>query len=159
VHRPRFVVDGMLEKLGRYLRCAGWDAVGDSQLSTASRVEIANRDGRVFLTRNRRLRHHHPLPLLERRIVSDDPVEQMREVLALWPLEPQLVFTRCIRCNVELEQVEREAVRALVAPRVFEHYRRFFRCPECATVFWKGSHVRNTCRKLGLPDASERPLE
>jgi len=155
VDRPRFVVDGMLEKLGRYLRCAGWDALGDADLSTASRVELANRDGRVFLTRNRHLRHHHPLPLREQRIVAGDPVEQMREVLALWPLERELLFTRCVRCNVELDEIEREAARARVAPRVFERYRRFFRCPACATVFWKGPHVRNTCRKLGLPDVSE----
>jgi len=24
-------------------------------------------------------------------------------------------------------------------------------------VFWKGSHVRNTCRKLGVADISDRP--
>jgi uncharacterized protein with PIN domain len=31
----------------------------------------------------------------------------------------------------------------------------FYTCPQCGTVFWKGSHVRNTCRKLRLPSAEE----
>ena len=48
------------------------------------------------------------------------------------------------------------AVRGRVPGAVLERYRRFFECPACGTLFWKGTHVENTCRKLGVEDASER---
>jgi uncharacterized protein with PIN domain len=39
---------------------------------------------------------------------------------------------------------------ARVVEAVRARHRLFFTCPSCGTVFWRGSHVENTCRKLGL---------
>ena len=151
-----FVADSMLEKLARYLRCAGADVISDRGASTATLIERANRENRHFLTRNRHLVHHHPLPRHEVQLASDDPVEQFRQLVRAKMVDTARSFSRCIRCNLPLVAVEREAIRGRVPPGVFEGYRRFFTCASCETVFWRGSHVRNTCRKLGLPDASER---
>lgn len=65
-------------------------------------------------------------------------------------------FTRCIRCNRALENTSQATVRERAPEAIRERYARFYRCPGCGTVFWKGSHVRNTCRELGLGDAGER---
>ena len=151
-----FVADSMLEKLARYLRCAGADVHSDRNASTATLIERANRDNRHFLTRNRHLVHHHPLAAHQVLLESDDPVEQFHQLLAAGLVDTSRLFSRCIRCNLPLEAIEREAIQDRVPPGVFEAYRRFFSCPSCTTIFWLGSHVRNTCRKLGLPDASER---
>ena len=43
-----------------------------------------------------------------------------------------------------------KAVHDRVHPNVYAHYQEFTTWPHCGTVFWKGSHVRNTCRKPGL---------
>ncbi len=102
-----------------------------------------------------RPRHHHPLPQRELRVESDDPLLQLRQLLDAGLADTSALFTRCIRCNLVLEHVEREAIRERVPEGVFRSYRRFFTCPGCGTVFWLGSHVRNTCRKLGLEDVSE----
>jgi len=62
------------------------------------------------------------------------------------------LFSRCIRCNVELGAVkDKQAVAERVHPNVLSRHERFFACPRCGTIFWHGSHVANTCRKLGLP--------
>ena len=59
-------------------------------------------------------------------------------------------------CNVPLVPApDREALRARVHPGVFARHRAFTVCPRCGTVFWFGSHVRNTCAKLGLPAPPE----
>jgi len=69
--------------------------------------------------------------------------------LRLDPLER--LFSKCIRCNVFLEKVsDNEKIRVFVHPNVYARFDSFFACPKCGTVFWKGTHVANTCRKLGL---------
>jgi hypothetical protein len=68
------------------------------------------------------------------------------------------LFTQCIKCNLPLAPVaEKSAIRERVHPNVYARHAAFFTCPGCGTVFWKGSHVRNTCRKLGVADISDRP--
>ena len=150
--RPRFMADHMVIKLGKYLRILGYDAVWDRTHRTHELIEAANRDGRWFLTRNARLPAEYPAPARLVLLKSENPVEQLRELHALRPLDfSSRRFTRCIRCNVDLDPMaDKAAVRDLVHPNVWQRYEQFSRCPECGTVFWKGSHVRNTCRKLGL---------
>ncbi len=150
-----FVTDSMLEKLARYLRCCGADAHSDSGASRATLIELANREDRYFLTRNRHLAHHHPLPRHEVQIESDDPLEQIHQLLDAGLVDTSAMFSRCIKCNRILEPIERDAVRERVPPGVLATYRSFFTCTGCGTVFWRGSHVRNTCRKLGVADVSE----
>ena len=150
--RARFMLDHMVIKLGKYLRVLGYDAVWDRAHRTHELIQAANRDGRWFLTRNSRLPAEYPAPARLVLLKSDDPVEQLRELHARLTLDLSgRLFTRCIRCNVDLDPVaDKAAVREWVHPNVWQRYEQFFRCPECGTVFWKGSHVRNTCRKLGL---------
>lgn len=148
----------MLVKLAHYLRVLGIDAACDPGASLATRIDRADADGRVFLTRNHRIRHQEREPKRMFLVASEDAVEQLREVVGEFRVDPQArLFSRCIRCNVELVAIEKDAALAKRVPeRVFAAYRRFWTCPSCATIFWKGSHVRNTCTKLGLEDASER---
>lgn len=153
----RIVVDHMLLKLGRYLRCLGIDAVWDLEHTTHELMRRAHAERRTFVTRNARPQLRRRVALRVLLVRSTDPVEQVREVLEATGVDPMSrIFSRCIRCNVELEELP-PAAPALdrLPPRVRSTYRRFHRCPSCETVFWKGTHVANTCRKLGLPDASE----
>jgi uncharacterized protein with PIN domain len=57
-------------------------------------------------------------------------------------------FTRCSRCNTELEEAKPEQVAALVPPRVLRAQRRFVRCPSCQGVYWEGSHTDRMRRIL-----------
>lgn len=150
--QPRFACDAMLIKLARYLRVLGYDARWDLDAPIADYLERADHEQRIFLTRSQRLEHQRRLPQRFMLIASDDPVEQLRQVVRSLELDPHAhLFTRCIRCNVELAVIEKNAeLAARVPARTFEAYSQFFTCPCCATVFWKGAHVRNTCRKLGL---------
>jgi uncharacterized protein with PIN domain len=111
----------------------------------------------VFVTRNQRLQHQRPLPLRGQLLASNDPVEQVHELVRALGLNPEArLFTRCVRCNLPLEQLEPDASRLdSLPPHIRSRYRLFYACPGCKTVFWKGTHATNTCRKLGLPDAAE----
>lgn len=154
---PRFEADAMLVKLARYLRVIGCDAACRPELSLATRIERADAEERVFLTRSHRIGHQERPAKRMLVFEAQDSVEQLHQVIAAFAIDANAkLFSRCIRCNVELAEITKdEALAARVPARVFEAYARFFTCPSCATVFWKGSHVRNTCRKLRLPDASD----
>jgi len=151
----RFMVDHMLIKLGKYLRILGYDADWDLQLRTHELIQRANAEGRVFVTRNMRLHDQYPQPERMVAIASTDPVAQLQQVVQEAGLDVRArLFSKCIRCNIALENVaSKEEIRENVHPNVYRQFDAFYRCPSCGTVFWKGSHVRNTCRKLGLAPA------
>jgi uncharacterized protein with PIN domain len=150
---PSFIVDHMLLKLGKYLRILGYDAAWDESLRTHELIGRANAEGRVFLTRNTRLPDEYPPPQRLVTVSSTDPAAQLAEVVAACRLDTRKrLFSRCVRCNVELNEVaDKGQIRERVHANVFARYDRFYTCPGCGTVFWKGAHVRNTCAKLGIP--------
>ncbi|OGV44456.1 MAG: hypothetical protein A2X46_01325 [Lentisphaerae bacterium GWF2_57_35] len=152
-----FMVDHMLVKLGKYLRILGYDAAWDSSIRTHELITRANREHRVFLTRNTRLPSQYPTPQALLMIQSTDPVEQIEQVASTFRLSDKNLFSKCIRCNVGLEPVaDKTSIQDRVHPNVYGRYEHFFQCPSCGTVFWKGSHVRNTCRKLKVENRAER---
>jgi len=148
----RFMVDHMLLKLGKYLRILGYDAEWDKSLRTHELIKRANAEERVFLTRNTRLPDQYPAPALLITISSIDPVEQLAQVARQEGLDTRrFLFSKCIRCNIALTAVpDKRDIESRVHPNVYERVEQFYRCPSCGTVFWKGTHVRNTCAKLGI---------
>jgi uncharacterized protein len=148
----RFELDHMVIKLGKYLRILGYDARWNLHLRTHELIVQSNRDGRAFLTRNVRLEGRYPIPNHCMDLEHEDPAEQSHAVVAAFDLDPGIgLFSRCIRCNMRLETVpDKEQIRSLVHPNVLGRHEKFNRCPNCGAVFWHGSHVANTCRKLGL---------
>lgn len=133
-----FVLDGHLGKLARYMRLVGLDAEWRVDASDDDIAELAVRDGRIVLTRDR--------GLLKRRVVSHGywmrataPRQQLVEVLHRFG--PTLApFTRCLRCNTELREVPKSSVESRLEPRTREYYQRFHECPGCHRIYWAGSH-------------------
>jgi len=148
----RFMVDHMVIKLGKHSRILGFDADWDLPIRTHELIVRANREHRVFLTRNTKLLDEYPAVDHVFWLDTTHPVEQLQRVIAAYDIDPHArMFTRCIRCNVELLPVEDKAtIRQHVHPNVYKRHDQFFTCPNCGTVFWKGTHVANTCRKLDL---------
>ncbi len=146
------MVDHMLIKLGKYLRILGYDAEWNFQQRTHELILKANLEGRIFVTRNTRLPHQYPAVSQLMVLTENDPQAQLQLVIEQYKLDAQSeLFSKCIRCNVLLESVQdKETIREKVHPNVLARYDQFFSCPRCGTVFWHGSHVRNTCRKLKL---------
>ena len=143
LRRTAFVVDVNLGKLARRLRMLGFDTVYDNCYQDREIVDIALRDQRIILTRDRRLLFH--------RVVthgywvrSDDSDTQLEEVMRRLDLVAQVrPLQRCLDCNGEIEAVEREEVWDSLEPLTRRFYQRFYRCPDCSKVYWEGSHVDN----------------
>jgi uncharacterized protein with PIN domain len=144
----KFVVDGMLGKLAKWLRILGFDVVFLNRSSDAELLRRARREKRILLTRD------HPLLASAKNIrslfiASEDWPEQLAQVLDAFKLRPAIKpYSRCLACNVSLRSLPRRKARNLVAPFIYEHACSFAVCPSCGRVFWPGTHYRDMDSKI-----------
>jgi uncharacterized protein with PIN domain len=146
----RFVLDGHLGRLARYLRLLGFDSRYDRNAPDAVLARVSAAEDRILLTRDR--------GLLKRSIVrhgylvrDDDPRRQLREVVARYELTGRAApFSRCVRCNGAIHPVEKAEVEERLAgePRTLRYFEDFGRCDGCGAIYWPGSHYERMSRLL-----------
>ncbi|HZY71194.1 MAG TPA: Mut7-C RNAse domain-containing protein [Thermoplasmata archaeon] len=141
--RPRFLADAMVGRLARYLRFAGYDTEYGRGVDDTDLALWAARDGRILLTRDRRLAASTPTAVL---IASPRVGEQIRALRAAIPnLDLEVEFARCGRCNGELAtfaSTPDEPWPTYVPDGVRQAGGPVFRCARCGQFFWEGSHTR-----------------
>ncbi len=145
-----FVADMMLGKLARWMRVLGYDVLYLNPVDDTTLLNIAREENRILITRDTRL--------IKRRgvgehllILNNDPMEQLKEVVRLYPPVSERMLSRCIRCNAPLIPAVREDVRDKIPEYVYLTSSQFGRCSECGRVFWPGTHYHQmvkTCRKM-----------
>jgi uncharacterized protein with PIN domain len=137
----RFAVDKMLGRLATWLRIIGQDATYGAHLSGRTLLRHARTEGRVILTRDRRLsRQRTDVPLLL--IASDHFRQQVQQVITAFAIDPlEHLFTRCARCNAPIVPVAKEDVASRVPPYVYATQTRFVRCPRCQRIYWPATHA------------------
>ncbi len=147
---PKFAADRMLARTARWLRMLGADTIFDQSIDGATMLKMGRVEGRIMLTRDKRLKTAPEVILLE----SNDFREQLRQIFTRCPFDMlQNAFSRCSRCNTELIEVDREIIRMRVPPFVYANNEKFSECPKCAHIYWGGTHRdRMLCemRNLGL---------
>ncbi len=136
----RFIVDVHLGALARHLRLIGFDTVWRNDLGRSEIVDIALRQRRIILTRDRGMLRlsrvtHGYWPR------ATDSLAQLEEVVRALELGTQLrPYTRCLECNGALAPVAASDVAALVPPYIASTQTQFTRCDGCGRVYWAGSH-------------------
>ena len=138
-----FIADTMLGKLARWLSLLGYDIIYAGTIQDHALVIRARETQRIILTRDTRLSEitrHHPLFLIK----STDVWEQLREVIAAYPLDfPRTAFSRCQYCNALIEEVPKTEVERLLPPLVAQTQHKIYRCPSCQKLYWEASHVEH----------------
>jgi uncharacterized protein with PIN domain len=136
-----FIADCHLGKLTKYLRFMGYDTLYFPQIDDNDLIELANRDQRIILTRDRELseREKAPCMLLE----SVKTGEQLQEIIRMYDLKTHdCCFRRCIICNEPLVQVDKEDIIEKLPEKVVKHFSHFERCNQCGRVYWHGDHYK-----------------
>jgi hypothetical protein len=147
----RFIADTMLGRLAKWLRFLGYDTLYFRKGDDVPLLEIASQEGRILLTRDRHLLERR-LPLKALFVRSDHLHEQLQQVIEELnlPIEEEM-GTRCMQCNVLIEEAEPAGIQGLIPDFVFRTQEAFYRCPICLRIYWAGSHFRRmeeTLRKL-----------
>lgn len=144
----RFVAEPMLGKLAKWLRMIGYDVIYLRSYREEDLVRLVD-TGRRLLSRRPQAQRHHAGAILIR---SDHVGEQLKELHSLGriKLDRSKFFTRCLRCNVLIEESDPEAAKTGVPDYVYdENPSGIRRCPECGRFFWPGSHSNRMLRQLG----------
>jgi uncharacterized protein with PIN domain len=139
----KFLCDGMLGTLCKYLRICGFDA---AYSNGGMKILIqAMAENRMILTRNTRLKNKRETFFL----ASEDPLEQFRLIKGKFKLMGRMKYlTRCLVCNEPLSRINREAVRDRVPYYTYQKFNEFCECPNCRKVYWRGSHYENMVDKI-----------
>jgi uncharacterized protein with PIN domain len=146
----KFAADRMLARVARWLRILGADTSFDQGIDGATMLKAARAEGRILLTRDKRLRTASDVLFLD----SNNFRDQLRQIISRYPFDVfQNPLSRCSRCNTPLIEVDREIVRLRVPPFVYATNEKFSECPNCAHLYWGGTHperIIREVRKMGL---------
>lgn len=152
-----FLADAHLGGLARFLRMLGFDTLYDNALHDHEILELAARERRTVLTRDRELLKCRELAR-GCFVHARKPEAQLREVAARFGLEQRMLpFTRCLHCNLRLELLAPAAAVAQVPPRIAERYEVFVQCPGCKRIYWEGSHWQRMRETLAANLATAIP--
>jgi uncharacterized protein with PIN domain len=147
------LADRMLGKLARLLRMVGHDVEYVREGDPLEIARRAQREGRAFLTRDRRLAMRKDLG--ETLFVENNyPFHQARQVLRDLQLGIDTDFRRCVEDNGTLELIDAAAAKDRVPVYVLDTARALFRCDRCGRIYWEGTHVAAMRQMIGaLQDA------
>ena len=151
----------MLGKLSRELRIVGLDVDYSRGMSGMRAYRRARGRGRTLVTRNTRLREMQGVLFIQ----PTDLREQMAEVgkqlkiqeLIDAGIKEEKAFTRCIKCNGQLEKITRDQARPSVPFFIYQIHHDFRRCPSCKRVYWPGSHKNNMVQQRVPPKRQPQP--
>ncbi len=149
LRRTRFIADAQLGGLAKYLRMLGFDTLYENGYTDAQVARISADEQRIVLTRDR--------ALLMYKLISHGcyvrgtrPRQQLEEIVSRLDLYRAIKpFSRCLRCNRELEPVAKEVIRDRLPPGSALFYWRFWICGKCDTIYWEGSHWRRMEQVIG----------
>jgi uncharacterized protein with PIN domain len=145
----KFLADRMLGKLAKELRMLGYDTIYYRGENAYPLIKLAREEGRVILTRNTKLLPKRPEDHIIR-VMQDQPPLQLRELIQkkVISLDEENLFSRCLLCNILLDEIPREEAEGKVPDFIFYQQREFFRCPQCLRIYWKGSHQDHMQKKV-----------
>lgn len=139
--QPRFIADCHLGKTAKYLRLLGFDTLYFRQIDDDALVELAHKEGRTILTRDRELSRRSDAVCYFVEALTTDA--QLRELLKVLGLKGQCrPFSRCLKCNTLLQRVPKESVLHRLPPKVARYFYVFDFCPGCDRLYWHGDHYR-----------------
>lgn len=155
---PKFICDEMLKKLTRWLRIIGFDVTDPIVENDRELANISRQEKRVLLTRDKDLSNMKDIDVL--RITSDDLMEQLEQILCIFPLDNfSPIITRCPSCNGELSvqctpKIDPSSTIMKNIPiDVLTGYDKVFHCNSCEKVYWTGSHwtrITGRLEKFGV---------
>lgn len=139
----RFVTDGMLGKLTRWLRMLGHNVKYANDSHDKALISIAKTEERILLTRDLELcrqasSQHADVFLVE----GESEVERLAALSQRFSLNLELnpYASRCPKCNAKIQPVAKDKVAGKIPPTTRTFYQEFWECPRCGKIYWQGAH-------------------
>lgn len=154
----KFVTDGMLGKLTRWLRISGQDVICindfpvDPESEDRFLLKIVDSKSRTLITRDKELHRRALRGELESIFIeeTESVAKQMAKISNSVdePIEVDIEKSRCPVCNGELEKIKKSTISEKVPEPVFKNNERFWRCECCGKIYWSGGHWENIAKTV-----------
>ena len=149
----KFLLTRELGRLAKWLRILGFDTAYTSHDNAGAIIIQSLKEDRLILTRNLSLaRSARVKTLLVESEILKEQIPQILKGLKL-AVNSDMMFSRCILCNVELISVEKAKIKGQVPEYVFNTQENFIVCPACKRIYWAGTHwgnVSTTLKEIGV---------
>lgn len=139
----KFITDGMLGKLTRWLRILGHNVNYSNKLNDSLLLIKAKKEDRVLLTRDLELYQQAAAKGVNAFYIDGKTeAEKLAKLARRFSirLEADLTLSRCPKCNTRVKSVSKEKVLDKVKKTTYSHYDEFWECPKCGQVYWQGAH-------------------
>ena len=141
--QQKFVTDGMLGKLTRWLRILGHDVEYTGSMDDKELIQKAKKEGRILLTRDVEL-YRQAIAKGAEAFLIENP-NQTANLASLTKrfnlkLEVNVKISRCPKCNGTIGTVSKTEVAEKVPATTSSNYEEFWQCQRCGQVYWRGAH-------------------
>ena len=141
--QPKFITDGMLGKLTRWLRILGHDVEYTSSMDDKELMQKAKKEDRVLLTRDGEL-YKQAIAKGAEAFLIENP-NQTANLASLAKrfkvkLEVDVKISRCPKCNGTIRTVSKTEIADKIPLTTSSNYNEFWQCQQCAQVYWRGAH-------------------
>ncbi len=139
----KFLTDSMLGRLTRWLRLSGYDVFYSRELGDEGIMDRAVEEGRVVLTRDKKLKAEADDRGVECVLLSsNDLVGQLRQLTEEVSIDVKSTpeYARCPLCNSIVERVDKSEVVRKVPKTVLSEVQEFWACTSCDKIYWHGGH-------------------
>ncbi len=149
----KFIADGMLGKITRWLRMLGHDVKYSNEMDDAKLTSVAKRDGRVLLTRDSELYKQAMACEVDAFYLSGKTEEEKLAELARRfkiKLHVDMKRSRCPKCNAKVKEISKREAEIRVEKGTFIQYSQFWECPKCQQIYWQGAHWKRIRKTLEM---------
>lgn len=158
----KFVADGMLGKLVRWLRILGHDVEYSTSFDDDQLISIAKREKRILLTRDFELYKHAIAKDIDAFYLEGKTREEKLAELARrfrLELDVDMEVSRCPKCNTKVKPVPKEDVVGKIERKTLVHYDSYWECPKCGQIYWQGAHWKKIRKTLEKAESIKTTLE
>ncbi|WP_455278098.1 Mut7-C RNAse domain-containing protein [[Eubacterium] cellulosolvens] len=149
----KFLVDGMLGNITRWLRLLGYDVEYEKVQNDNELLIRSKQEKRILLTSDTEL-----FRLAKRRGLTTALVKKTSPEEALSKLSEKfnihLVFdemrSRCPTCGFPLKIVNKNSIREKIPKNTYRRYDEFWMCSSllCSKIYWRGNHWKKISQTL-----------
>lgn len=139
----KFIADGMLGKLTRWLRMLGHNVKYSNKLDDTQLMAIAKKERRILLTRDLELYQQATAKGVQAFYVDGQTeAENLAKIAQKFgiSLDIDMAKSRCPKCNAQVKPIQKEKVAGKVEESTYTYYNEFWECPKCGQIYWQGAH-------------------
>jgi len=147
----KFITDGMLGKLTRWLRMLGQDVKYSRTLNDEQLMETAKDENRILLTQDLKLYQQARKRGVNTTLAKGTTEAEKLASLARrfnFKLEIDVTVSRCPKCNCPIKPISKEEILDRIPKATSTYYNDFWECAGCGQIYWRGSHWRRIEKTL-----------